>query len=309
MTITLALLIYAAALAVLAPRLLTGTLIYRSPRLGLLLIHAAGLSALSSVALAGIICVESPGRVRDCLAALTGHSTGAMPVSVILGMAVPMILIGRLVQVAAQLTRRRRAASYRHQQILSLLGRQDPTLGATVVEADESAAYCVPGTGRIVITSGALRVLAPGHLEAVLSHERAHLAGRHHLLTAWADVLATAFPQPPLFRELRTTTAQLVELLADDAAARTVDRHCLAEALGVLAAALPTRGITPGLAMTGGRVLARVQRLLEPPAALSMAGRVSGAGAAASMIAIPALLAAIPAVLVAGLAACPLLFG
>jgi beta-lactamase regulating signal transducer with metallopeptidase domain len=315
MTVTLALLGYAIAVAVLAPRLLTRNWMYRSPRLGLLVIHAAGLSAPTSVVLAGISCVATPGRVQDCLAALTAHPTAAVRVALIAGMAVPLLLAGRLVQVAAQLTHCRRVMRRRHAEILSLLGSDDPDLGAIVLGTEEATAYCVPGTGRIVITSGALKVLTPTQLKAVLAHERAHLAGRHHLLVGWTTILATAFPQPPLFRELHTITAELIELLADDTAARSAHRNSLAEALGALAAAIPAKRVgtrtfeAPGLAVTGGRVLPRVQRLIDPPAPLSMAGRAGGAGAAVSVIALPALLVAIPATLAAGLAACPLIFG
>ena len=43
----------------------------------------------------------------------------------------------------------------------------------------QPAAYCVPGRpATIVLTSGALAVLDPAQLTAVLAHERAHLAGR-----------------------------------------------------------------------------------------------------------------------------------
>jgi len=57
--------------------------------------------------------------------------------------------------------------------------------------------------------------------------------------------------------------------------------------------------------VTGGRVLARVERLVEPPPPLSVGGWVGGTGVAASVIALPLLMAAIPA----GLAVCPLNFG
>jgi Zn-dependent protease with chaperone function len=49
--------------------------------------------------------------------------------------------------------------------------------------------YCVPGRlPTIVVTTGALAVLEPEQLAAVLAHERAHLAGRHHLLLAVTGV-------------------------------------------------------------------------------------------------------------------------
>jgi Zn-dependent protease with chaperone function len=304
MTITLVLLAYAAAVAALAPRLMTGW-VYRSPRLGLLIIHAAALSVLVAVLLAGVACVASPGRLHECLVALTGRSTAALPAAVIIGFAVPFFLAARLVRVGIGLNRRRRVTRSRHGELLRLVGYDDPALGATVVEADQPTAYCLPGAGRIVVSTGALRLLSPPQLDAVLAHERAHLSGRHHLLSAWAGLLATAFPQPQLFGELQRLTAELVELIADDTAARADHGDGLVEALGVLAASMAPRGSVPGLAVTGGRVLTRVQRLLEPPPPLSAAGRVGGTGLAASVIAVPIVLAVIPA----GLAACPLLFG
>jgi Zn-dependent protease with chaperone function len=42
------------------------------------------------------------------------------------------------------------------------------------LEDDRPAVYCVPGSRRIVFTSGALRVDS-GQLDAVLAHQRAHL--------------------------------------------------------------------------------------------------------------------------------------
>ena len=53
------------------------------------------------------------------------------------------------------------------------------------LDATRPAVYCVPGRPpTIVLTTGALAVLDTEQLTAVLAHERAHLAGRHHLLLA-----------------------------------------------------------------------------------------------------------------------------
>lgn len=49
----------------------------------------------------------------------------------------------------------------------------------------EPAAYCVAGRyPTVILTTGALRALDPDQLDAVLAHERAHLAGHHHRLLA-----------------------------------------------------------------------------------------------------------------------------
>lgn len=137
--------------------------------------------------------------------------------------------------------------------------------GATVVlDAAQPAAYCVPGRpAAIVLTSGALAVLDDAQLGAVLAHERAHLAGRHHLLITLARGLAGCFPGVPVFRRGPAEVARLAELCADDAAARRTGRPALAAAL----LAMGTGATVPAtvLAATGGAVTARVHRLLDPP--------------------------------------------
>ena len=56
-------------------------------------------------------------------------------------------------------------------------------------------AYCLAGRQpTVVLTTGTLSVLDPGQLAAVLAHERAHLASRHHLLMTVARVGRLVFP-------------------------------------------------------------------------------------------------------------------
>lgn len=103
---------------------------------------------------------------------------------------------------------------------------------AVVLEASRPAAYCVPGRpAAIVLTSGALAVLGRAQLGAVLAHERAHLAGRHHLLISLSRGLAASFPGVPVFTRGPAEVARLAELCADDAAARRSGRPALVAAL------------------------------------------------------------------------------
>ncbi|WP_020389671.1 M56 family metallopeptidase [Kribbella catacumbae] len=306
MTITLLLFAYALAVAGLAPRLLAGAWTRRSPRLTLMLWQAAGGSGLLAVALAGISCVAAPGRLAACLEALVGSDAAAGVLTVVAGLLLPVLLLARLAFVAAAMTRIQRAERRRHIQLLSLVGHHDSLLDATVVAAATASAYCVPGTDRVVLTDTALRMLEPSELRAVLAHERAHLAGRHHLVVSWAAVVARAFPGVPVFRGLHEATVDLVELLADDRAVRGESRNSLAWAIAQLGTG---DGPAVSLAAGGGRVLARVERLLDPPRRLPVATRAGGAGAAVAVLAVPVLLAGLPAVVAAGLAACPLLFG
>jgi hypothetical protein len=114
-----------------------------------------------------------------------------------------------------------------------------------------------------VLTSGALAVLDRAQLGAVLAHERAHLAGRHHLLISLSRGLAASFPGVPVFTRGPAEVARLAELCADDAAARRTGRPALVAAL--LAMGTGTAVPAPALAVTSGVVTARVHRLLDPP--------------------------------------------
>ena len=135
------------------------------------------------------------------------------------------------------------------------------------------AAYCVAGRpAAIVVTSGALAVLDPPQLRAVLAHESAHLAHGHHALATVTRGLAAAFPGVPLFARGAAEVARLAEMSADDTAVRTSGRPALVAALIAIAtgAAVASAGV-PGTAVPRGAMAAaaravpdRVERLLRP---------------------------------------------
>ena len=182
---------------------------------------------------------------------------GLAAVTAALALAVLAWRYGRSVQRAQRRTRA-------HAEAARITGRRLPGAGAAVVlNAAQPAAYCVPGRpAAIVLTSAALAVLDPGQLTAVLAHERAHLAGRHHLLIALTRGLAATFPGVPLFTRAPAEVARLAEMCADDAAARRSSRPTLIAAL--LAMGTGTAVPAAALAATTCAVSARVQRLLEP---------------------------------------------
>lgn len=149
------------------------------------------------------------------------------------------------------------------------------TPNAFVLDVPQLAAYCVP-PGIIVVTTGALDLLAPAQLNAVLAHERAHLAGRHHLVTAITRGLAATFPFVPLFAGGKEEIARLAEMAADDVAARRAGRRPLIEAL--LAFGTGSAVPSPALAVAGYAVAARVDRLLTPAAQGSRTRTAIGLG-------------------------------
>ncbi|MFY1678290.1 MULTISPECIES: M56 family metallopeptidase [unclassified Streptomyces] len=139
-----------------------------------------------------------------------------------------------------------------------LAGGADPLL---VVEDAYPDTWRVPGRSpRLVVTTGALRRLSDGQLDAVLTHERDHARARHDWLLHLSTALADGFPRVPLFAHFRDQTHRLVELAADDAASRRCGHRTTALALielnqhrGVLSCASSHRLLGE-----------RVGRLLDP---------------------------------------------
>jgi Zn-dependent protease with chaperone function len=229
----------------------------------------AAVALLAGAAIAGLprlaeaVCRSVAGRACTPVvyrSAAFEVPLGAAAIAATLTAAVLAWRYGRALQRAGRRTRA-------HAEAARITGRRLPVDGdraAIVLDAPQRAAYCVPGRpAAIVLTSGALAVLDRDQLGAVLAHERAHLAGRHHLLISLSRGLTASFPGVPVFTRGPAEVARLAELCADDAAARRSGRPALVAALLAMGtgAAVPA----PALAVTSGAVTARVHRLLDPP--------------------------------------------
>jgi len=315
-TAALALLGYAVTAGYFAPTLLV--LLTRggaSVRPGL----AAWLSAMASVpvslALAAALTVEAAQADWPALTRLLCQQVAGTACSPQVyrnglysaGVAVLAVLSTLMVLAAlwryGRRTGRAVASTRLHARAALLAGRELDGAGAVVLDDPRPVAYCVAGRpAAIVVTSGALAVLDKPQLAAVLAHERAHLAGRHHLVATFTRGLAAVFPGVPLFTRGAVEVARLAELAADDAAARCAGRRDLVAALLAIAtgtavpgAATAVNGPVPrgALAASGHAVPARVERLLDPPglAAAVMFG-LALALASAAFILVPVLLAA-----------------
>jgi Zn-dependent protease with chaperone function len=194
---------------------------------------------------------------------------------------------------------RRRASE--HAQAARITGRRFPGTGipplstAVVLEAPQPAVYCVPGRpATIVLTTGALAVLDQPQLLAVLAHERAHLAGRHHLLVTLGKAARAGFPGVPLFSRGADEVARLAEMRADDVAARRSGRDTLLQALVAMGTGRPLTAPPAALAATGGAVTVRVRRLLDPPTGTSRAWH--GLALAAVLLALGAVSVLLPVI-------------
>jgi len=187
---------------------------------------------------------------------------------------------------------RARRARTTHRDALDLVGRHSARLCATVLPYDIPAAYCLPGRHpRIVISDAAVRQLTSEQLGAVLEHEQAHIAGRHHLVLAAAEAFSSVFRRLPLAQHAREQTALLLEMIADDHALRRHSDEVLATAMYEMAAARAPKGAFAG---GGHTVLIRVKRVLGPRKAPHPAQWGSVAAVAVAVPLLPLLVACPP---------------
>lgn len=197
-------------------------------------------------------------------------------------MVAPLLVAGWPLLWSATALGRARFRRRAHAGLLDLVARPLEQLGAVVVEYATPAAYCLPGREhRIVVTRGAIAELTPAELHAVLAHERAHIKGRHHLITGILRAFRMAFPGLPLARAAHDHSTVLLEMAADDRALRGRNPRDLASAMCKMAVGRVPYG---GLAAGKTDVVHRAERVLCPPPDPS---RLALAGAALVIFAIP----------------------
>ncbi|MGW4367174.1 M56 family metallopeptidase [Nocardia takedensis] len=278
MNVALCLMIYGTALALVGPPVLRGlTRRGVAPRLGVTAWLVAIAGSLGGWALAaGLLVVEfatiwrHPSEaLQACYAVLSTpvHPHSGLATKVVTFVISALVTVGALA-VAAHVARvavHLRRHTHAHGRAVRMVGRRLPELGgAVLLDSPEPQAYCVSGRpDTIVVTSAALDALTDEQLAAVLAHERAHLRGRHAMLTGMLRSLATALPGVRLLTEGSVEIGRLLEMCADDRAART---HGPAPLLGGLLALLGMGAQAPAgaLGAAGTAVLARAERLVEP---------------------------------------------
>ena len=304
MTIAAVLLGYAACVGTLGARVLgRAGWTARAPMLGIVTYLAASWSVLAALGLAGLTLAVHATALGGGLSHLIGacvlrlramYATPGGAAIAGLGLIRTGGVAARTALTAASQLRTTGRQALRHAQTARLVGHPEPALGAVLVEHPEPAAYCVSGRHpMVIVTTGALRALDAGQLDAVLAHERAHLAGRHHRLLAMARIAGQVLPFLPLMRDADAQVARLVELHADDAATRASDPRSLATALVVLATGASPE---PALAAAATDAVQRIHRLLGPAEQLGRVHRQLLRATAAALALAPVLLALAPAV-------------
>ncbi|MER5846515.1 M56 family metallopeptidase [Streptomyces sp. NPDC002012] len=247
-----------------------------------------GLALCSLLALALLVV---PGATRFSAVSAFGELvrplTDAAPAVAVPLAAAALALLAGCATAVTRTARRHWTELHRSAQPSEYTGGE-----LAVLRDSRPDAYALPGRpgtpGRIVVTTGMLRALDPAERDALLAHERAHLAGHHHLFIAATEVAALCHPA---LRTLRAPMGYALERCADEAAASAVgDRRVAARAIG--RAALATRaaeGVAQprprvALAAAAGPVPRRVAALLGRSAPRPRVGRAAAAALLACLV-------------------------
>jgi Zn-dependent protease with chaperone function len=277
MIATVLLLLYAVLATWLGPRHLERvTRRGIAPRLGV----AAWLAAVFGVIGAWIaaLVIASVEAIRAgwhgaalsiCLSivGLPRHVGLSQPLGSIVAVAVIGAAVAATIRAGARsisVIRRLRDRSRQHARAARVIGAPMHRPDVVVVSAREPAVYCVAGQPpAIVVTTAALDGLEQPQLDAVLTHEHAHLSGHHHDLLVLLRALAASLPRLPLFAAAADAVSRLLEMSADDTAARRHGRHLL---LGGIISLVETPLNASALGAAHTAVLARARRLATPAA-------------------------------------------
>ncbi|HEY9312106.1 M56 family metallopeptidase [Williamsia sp.] len=276
----------------------------RAPRAAMALWQSIALAAVLSAFSCGLaiasnmLTVDEQGRpVANPLeeVATLGIFRWTIYVTVFL---LTLVVGARLIYSIIRVSMRTRARRSAHRQLVDLLDRMDRSApdsplnarDVRMLEVDQPMAYCLPGLRqRVVLSEGTVARLTRDELEAVISHERAHLRARHDLILEAFIAVHDAFPRFVRSRSALGAVQLLVELLADDTAIRTTGHTQLGRALVACADSVAPSG---AMAIGGPSTLARVKRLSDTRPTMLIS--VLAYTAAAAILIVPTLAVAIP---------------
>jgi Zn-dependent protease with chaperone function len=259
------------------PRLLRRVDLRRRDPLPLIIMWLVSIAGVLGAAAAGVLLLLLPGHgqiaaalglIDRCWSAIQhGSPPRVEEFAGLLGVALLAAVIARAVYLAVRRSRWRADRRAENLAVLRIAGRPAGDAGDVLWLAHEQPlAFSMAGRpGVVVATEGLTRHLDQDAVDAVVAHERAHLAGRHHQLVALAEALRTALPFVPLFREAPRAIRDLVELAADVAAVRTCGAAAVRAALVTVTRHRPARTSLAMAADAVGLRLARLRRCATPP--------------------------------------------
>lgn len=156
------------------------------------------------------------------------------PVPALLLLALPTVLVALLVAGTFRSVRRRRTATHEAAAVLLAGATRARVAGYPAWRTPDSRPYAIAYPrrfGGIVVSEGALAVLDPEELAAVLTHEHAHLRQRHHAIRAALDAIALPLRRIPVVAAAACAVPHYLEIAADNEARRRVGTSALASAL------------------------------------------------------------------------------
>ncbi|WP_347957029.1 M56 family metallopeptidase [Gordonia aichiensis] len=173
--------------------------------------------------LTGTAAEGSYGACRRCLESSNPWAEPVLDLGIpaFVMLAGPTLLVlGALVVVGARLaageiSAGQAAARIRERAVVrSISGHR-----VLVIDDDCAEAFALPAhRGGIVVSEGALCALGPEELDAVLAHEHAHIAQRHHLIAALSRHVGVVLRPVPLIRAVAAAIPLYLEIAADNAA-------------------------------------------------------------------------------------------
>ncbi len=269
-----------------------------------------GLEPLGDNLLAGIAALSEIIFGNRSTQALGFWHVFALSAALLLGLHLVFTLLLTYIRIHRQRSR--------HRDLLRILSSPSPGSTHTVViNHPAPVAYCLPGGARsvTVLSDGLVKLLEPAELDAVLIHEQTHLTQRHHLLLWAFAAWRAALPWLPTSQLAQRSVNELIEMLADDVALKSVENATLIKAIAVVAsgAAPADNDDDGGLAgPTGSRNAApltpaghpaeedsattshRIGRLIDPGASLPPYRQSGVVAMSAALLAAPTVLLIAP---------------
>nr|WP_030504329.1 M56 family metallopeptidase [Micromonospora purpureochromogenes] len=242
------------------------------------------LGAVLGTFIVGVVLLLVPGAgpditmgdlARHCwLAARHGRLPAADELIGAIGAFLVLVVLTRFIAAGIRRALAERRARQAHLDLLLLTGGSPGLEGDSVLWIPDAPplAYSLGGRDGVTVLGAGVRGLPSDQLAAVVTHERAHLKGRHHLLVATAEGLAAAVPWLPLTKHAPVAVRLLVELCADAAAVRTCGAAAVRAAIHALSGAPHPASSLP---MAGSEVALRLQQLQDPPCSPHLLARTA----------------------------------
>ncbi len=312
MIAALALVALAIGLGAAIPRHLAGaSWTTRAPGLGIVAWLGLLIAVFTSLLLAGLALAvpripQGEGGIgfwHACMDALrdTYATPGGALVSAVGGLSA-LTLLGRLVLMLARDGRRLRRERRDHRDLIRLVCCHHVQPDVAILAHPTPAVYCLPGRPRqVVVTEGALAALTDEQLHDVLSHERAHLRGRHHTILLIADAIAAALWNGFGTSRARGHLGVLTEMWADDAVGAGRRRSLAAALLALTGAQHPVAALGAG----GTSTFERARRLAVPEAPLPRPQRAAVMAVTMFALVLPVAIATAPAIATVLVNYCP----